>query len=1108
MTNMTMNRKKKHIIILAVPALTVLAALTLLPCPARAQDTSRNFVRSVTMLNASGTDSLEAVQYCDGLGRPTLAVATAGTQGQTACTMTTYDGSGRERRRYVPVPGSGLGYMGESDVQAASYGFYTDGGGFTENHYDALDRVTAVDIAGDAWRQAGRQDRTVYLANTLADGVLHYEAPEDGTYGLTLPENTSFQYYPAGSLVKTVSCDADSTCVTVFTDLTGRKVLERTAAGDTYYVYNHLGQLRFVLTPAFEIISRSKAMFAYEYRYDHRGRVIEKILPGDASAGVTVHCWYDRADRTAYVQDAALGSRYRFFLYDRLGRLCVQGTCSGGNRSDTIFAVTACTGGNGGVCNTGYTAPYAISDPQLEIVNYYDNYAFTSNNSLTNIMPTVSINTDQQRYARGSLTGQVAYTTGGPAGGTLGTVSVYDRKGRVVRTVRKGLGGRTEDVHTAYSFTDAVDTVRAEVGVGYGSSFTGTTAYTYDKGRKTKMTVSVSHGRPAVSRLTEYSYDAVGRLSGKERQLTGTGRSACSYSYDVHGWPTSIEDGVFHEQLYYADGLDGGCWNGNISTVKWRSGSESWQGYNLKYDGSNRLYGAVFGTGDDLTGYPDYYSENVEYDCNGNVTRLRRSGLTDNLHGAFGLVDDLYMTYTGNRLTSVRDNAYRLPYANATDFDGMPGENALTYNSAGSLVSDAGRGIARIDYDLCGNPVRIQFTDGSITRYIYSAAGEKLRVTYLTAVPNITVPIGTVRELAPSEILSADSTDYLLGGSLTMRNGRIDKYQFDEGYCQAEKYANNPVQDNFTFFYYDRDHLGSVRQVVKADRNTNGTVVQRMEYYPSGTQLCDGRTDSDKQPRRYNGKEYDRMHGLCTYDYGARQYNPVTARWDRMDPLCEKYYGMSPYAYCHGDPVNRYDPDGRDDYYSVTGRYLGSDNKQTDHIMISLMPYSNLKTVQQYSLPIEKCKLIPSTYSNIFTDIVSRDGEMDLSIIHNSRISVTTIKNQDNFFSSSTYNDASTESGAIASTIRNDDENIITVFLFQDYGHPDEKNIFTTVSNVINVLVGHEYNGHIINNYSDENKNHHLAFENQMKHHSWSKTTEAFKQYEKEIYEKIKKREQ
>ena len=52
------------------------------------------------------------------------------------------------------------------------------------------------------------------------------------------------------------------------------------------------------------------------------------------------------------------------------------------------------------------------------------------------------------------------------------------------------------------------------------------------------------------------------------------------------------------------------------------------------------------------------------------------------------------------------------------------------------------------------------------------------------------------------------------------------------------------------------------------------------------------------------------MHGLNTYDYGARQYNPVTARWDRMDPLCEKYYSISPYAYCADNPMKFIDPDG------------------------------------------------------------------------------------------------------------------------------------------------------------------------------------------------------
>ena len=406
---------------------------------------------------------------------------------------------------------------------------------------------------------------------------------------------------------------------------------------------------------------------------------------------------------------------------------------------------------------------------------------------------------------------------------------------------------------------------------------------------KTGMAVSVSHGMAGISRQMAYTYDAIGRLTGKRRQLTGTGVSTCQYAYDVHGWPRSVKEGEFRQQLYYADGLDGGCWNGNISTVKWKTdGNSSWQGYNLRYDGAGRLQGAVFGSGDNLTSYRGYFSESAEYDSGGNVTGLRRRGLTDNLHGGFSYVDRLCMTYEGNRLVSVRDSASRLPYANATDFDGVTGrEYALAYNGAGALVSDEGRGMARVDYDLMGNPARIQFTDGSVTRYIYSATGEKLRVVHLTAVPNITV--------------------------------------FDEGYCQAMPSAINASQDYFTFYYFDRDHLGSVRQVILANGTNKGTLVQKMDYYPSGLRFCDGNSDGDVQPVRFSGKELDRMHGLGTYDFGARQYNPVTMRWDRMDPMCEKTYGMSPYAYCNGNPINLIDPDGQivdDIYYNEDGNEL------------------------------------------------------------------------------------------------------------------------------------------------------------------------------------------
>ena len=183
-------------------------------------------------------------------------------------------------------------------------------------------------------------------------------------------------------------------------------------------------------------------------------------------------------------------------------------------------------------------------------------------------------------------------------------------------------------------------------------------------------------------------------------------------------------------------------------------------------------------------------------------------------------------------------------------------------------------------HEAYNNPRRIYFTDGSQTRYKYSATGEKLLVEHYV-------------------------------GSLTLRNGRIDKYQFEEGYCQAAAYSGNASQDDIYFHYYDRDHLGNIRQVIKATGSNKGTVVQRMDYYPFGAQFCDGSADSEVQSRKYNGKELDKMHGLNTYDYGARQYNPVTARWDRVDPLCEKYYSVSPYAYCGGNPVMHIDPDGK-----------------------------------------------------------------------------------------------------------------------------------------------------------------------------------------------------
>ena len=45
-------------------------------------------------------------------------------------------------------------------------------------------------------------------------------------------------------------------------------------------------------------------------------------------------------------------------------------------------------------------------------------------------------------------------------------------------------------------------------------------------------------------------------------------------------------------------------------------------------------------------------------------------------------------------------------------------------------------------------------------------------------------------------------------------------------------------------------------------------------------------------------------------DFGARLYSPALGRWIAPDPASEKYYDVSPYAYCANNPVNLVDPDG------------------------------------------------------------------------------------------------------------------------------------------------------------------------------------------------------
>ena len=202
----------------------------------------------------------------------------------------------------------------------------------------------------------------------------------------------------------------------------------------------------------------------------------------------------------------------------------------------------------------------------------------------------------------------------------------------------------------------------------------------------------------------------------------------------------------------------------------------------------------------------EQFTENMQYDAHGNITGITRRGKISS--GSYGLMDNLTLTYDGNRLTGVTEVSADYDFAGSFEYKRANGSQYI-YDGNGSLIADKSRSIAYITYDPNGNPSKIYFTNGNITKYVYSATGQKLRVEYDVAVPNTTVTFGVEPDaLTQSQTMYAGSRLYLLGGSLVTEDGMIDKFLFEGGYAQAT--MTNPSTYNFSFYYYNSDHLGNM----------------------------------------------------------------------------------------------------------------------------------------------------------------------------------------------------------------------------------------------------------------------------------------------------------
>jgi RHS repeat-associated protein len=119
-----------------------------------------------------------------------------------------------------------------------------------------------------------------------------------------------------------------------------------------------------------------------------------------------------------------------------------------------------------------------------------------------------------------------------------------------------------------------------------------------------------------------------------------------------------------------------------------------------------------------------------------------------------------------------------------------------------------------------------------------------------------------------------------------------------------------------------RDYLGSVRAVYDITLDPEDVtsavsqILEQNDYYAFGGRVeVSGQAFDQTNRYRYNGKEQLRFEGINLdpglTDYGARYYAPAFGRWTTPDPLADKYYSVSPYAFCNNNPVNFVDPDGR-----------------------------------------------------------------------------------------------------------------------------------------------------------------------------------------------------
>ena len=825
---------------------------------------------------------------------------------------TEYDGDSRTVRQWLPLITEGSQPIDASTYHTMAIEQYANNAPYTTTTKEVCDhgRVVRTTTAGEAYQ--AHPTTMQYEVNTAP--IPRYRIAESG-----LERDGE---YAAGTLRITTTIDPNGKPITHWVDAMGREIMLRQGTQtDTYYLYDDLGRLRYTLPPAItRQLSAQSALadtaalmqqYAYIYRYDKRGNVVCKHIPGAGE----IRSVYDKTGRLAMQQDAnqhKRGNYWTIMKYDTYGRVAYTAEVNVGATSHArlieqfaqwvVIETFAVGQQEYPMEDTGYSRYfYHVQKTKLLTVCYYDTYDFLQ--CMPADVAALLQYRDKSEYGKrydnalGLQTGKRIYNLSD--NGYTTTAYYYDRQGRVIQSHSIDAAGNGTHTYTVYNFDGTPQRVYTEYDSPMGVQ-TERYAYSYDHAGRPVQTKYQLNDTPEVL-LSEWFYNEHRQLT---TQMRHNRRDTTRYAYDIRNAQTQSVNRHFSEYLFYADTLPNGAtayYNGSISASRIHNGdSVLTMGY--LYDAQNRLTESLYLRNEAQPATAEFF----EYDAMGNIRRLQRYTQEQQV------IDDLQYTYCGNQVQNITDYAGSADQYTVKEYQDLNTTDSVEqfYDPNGNLIIDLDRGITHIAYNLLNLPDTICFANGNQIINRYDAAGNKQETQTITLQDTKFSPTPLNDVIFDTSQADTCITHYSGNREFMYTPSR----QRDSLLLQKSIIRNTEGYTQYTYtgasdspkpmqYYFHKDHLGNVCAVWNA---TTDEVVQRTNYYPSGVPMAQSMGQS-VQPMKYNAHEYIEVYGYDMYDYGFRGYYATIGRFTSIDPLCERTPWQSPYAYANNNWINQID---------------------------------------------------------------------------------------------------------------------------------------------------------------------------------------------------------